>query len=147
MQRTRTYEQRATDAVNATTKKLLQCVIRKKSNLSIAADVLTKNELLSIANNLGPYICLLKTHIDMICDFDIDLIIQLQHLSQKHDFLIFEDRKFADIGNTVKHQYRDGIYQISSWADIINAHSVPGLSLIVSDQLNNHLDVQLDDYY
>lgn len=40
----------------------------------------------------------IKTHIDIIEDFDHSLIEQLQALSRQHDFVIFEDRKFADIG-------------------------------------------------
>jgi orotidine-5'-phosphate decarboxylase len=43
---------------------------------------------------------------------------------------MFFCRKFADIGNTVKHQYEGGVYQISSWADIVNCHPVPGEGVI-----------------
>jgi len=125
-----TYSQRSALCANPTAKKLLELMDAKQTNLAIAADVITKKELLKIADELGPFICILKTHIDIVEDFDADLIIQLERLSEKHNFLIFEDRKFADIGNTVKYQYQNGIYNIADWAHITNAHTVPGPGII-----------------
>lgn len=121
-----TYESRIPNFTNKTAIKLLQTISSKKSNLCVSADVDTADELIHLADQLGPYICCLKTHIDIIQDYTPELTNTLKRLAVKHDFLIFEDRKFADIGATVKKQYSGGIYKISSWADIINAHSVPG---------------------
>lgn len=125
-----TYSERAKLCVNLAAKQLLRLMDDKQTNLALAADVTTKKELLQIAAELGPQICVLKTHIDIIDDFDIELITELQRLSEKHNFLIFEDRKFADIGNTVKEQYQGGIYHIADWAHITNAHTVPGPGII-----------------
>ncbi|MDO8953487.1 MAG: orotidine-5'-phosphate decarboxylase [Gammaproteobacteria bacterium] len=125
-----TFEKRAELTTHPLLKKLFKLMADKQSNLALSADVTTKRELLAIADLLGPEICVLKTHIDIIEDFDQDLVVQLRQLADKHQFLIFEDRKFADIGHTVQLQYAKGIYHIAEWADIINAHCLPGPGII-----------------
>ncbi len=107
-------------------RRLLTLIESKKTRLALSLDVTTKREFLALADLIGPEICVLKTHIDIIEDFDADLIVQLKALSNKHNFLIFEDRKFADIGETVKHQFGKGLYHIADWAHIVNAHGVAG---------------------
>lgn len=55
---------------------------------------------------------------------------RLVALSKKHDFLLFEDRKFIDIGNTVQKQYRGGALRIHEWAHIVNASVLAGEGII-----------------
>ncbi|KAL1694485.1 Orotidine 5'-phosphate decarboxylase [Schizophyllum commune] len=125
-----TYGQRAARFTNPAAKALLETMERKKSNLSVSVDVVKSADLLAIVDTVGPYICLIKTHVDVVEDFEPSLVKQLQALAEKHDFLIFEDRKFADIGNTVALQYSSGVHKIASWSHITNAHPVPGPSII-----------------
>ncbi|GAA99351.1 uncharacterized protein L969DRAFT_86588 [Mixia osmundae IAM 14324] len=127
---TRCYGERAKAHPHKLAKRLLTLMESKQTNLCVSVDVTTKTSFLRIVDAVGPYVCMIKTHIDILSDFDADLVQQLQRLSKKHDFLIFEDRKFADIGNTVKLQYESGIYKIATWAHITNAHSVPGDGIV-----------------
>lgn len=120
------YSERASLTKHPLAKDLFYLMDEKKTNLALAADVGSKNELLNLAETLGPYICVFKTHIDIVSDFDLDLIKKLQLLAEKHRFILFEDRKFADIGNTSLMQYESGIFKIASWAHLTNAHTLVG---------------------
>ncbi|KAL0067540.1 orotidine 5'-phosphate decarboxylase [Marasmius tenuissimus] len=120
-----TYGSRAQKHANPAAKLLLETMERKRSNLAVSVDVTKSSDFLSIIDAVGPY-----THIDILGDFDPSIIGKLQELSKKHDFVIFEDRKFADIGNTVALQYSSGVYRIASWSHITNAHPVPGPSIV-----------------
>ncbi|MCB1111562.1 MAG: orotidine-5'-phosphate decarboxylase [Chlamydiales bacterium] len=125
-----TYSQRIPFCSNLVGRKLLQIVEDKQSNLSVAADVTKKSDLLALARKLGPKICMLKTHIDIVDDFDLHLLLELQQIAKEENFFLFEDRKFADIGATVEAQYGGGIYKIAQWAHLTNAHIIPGPGIV-----------------
>ncbi|KAJ9125432.1 dihydroorotate dehydrogenase [Naganishia vaughanmartiniae] len=103
---------------NAAAVKLLELMDRKKTNLCVSVDVTKAKDMLEV------------THIDIIEDFTLELAEQLVQLSKELDFMIFEDRKFADIGNTVSLQYSSGVHKIASWSDITNAHPIPGDGIV-----------------
>lgn len=131
MVNTQTYTERAAAHPSPVAQRLLSLMDEKKTNLCASVDVKTTSELLALIEKLGPFICLVKTHIDIIDDFTYEgTVVPLIALAKKHNFMIFEDRKFADIGNTVKSQYSGGVYKIAQWADITNAHGITGAGIV-----------------
>jgi orotidine 5'-phosphate decarboxylase subfamily 1 len=124
------YGKRATLCTHPLSKRLFEIMETKKTNLALSADVISPEDLIRFADLIGPYICVLKTHIDILDHFEPSITLRLKELAEKHNFLIFEDRKFADIGHTVAHQYQGGVFRIADWAHITNAHALPGPGVI-----------------
>lgn len=78
---------------------LLHLIAIKKSNLCLSADVDSSAALLKLAEETGDSICLLKTHADIINDWGDRTVRKLREIAKKKRFLVFEDRKFGDIGS------------------------------------------------
>ena len=113
-----------------TKEKVKEVIEAKKSNICLAADVENVTELFRVIEELGEYICILKIHYDIITDFHYNLeetIDKLNRYKVKYNFLIWEDRKFADIGMVMVRQVKN---HISRWADIISVHSISGLDSV-----------------
>lgn len=115
---------------NPLTRKLMSKIIKKKSNLVLSLDVTSRKEFFKILDDVGPEIVMLKTHVDILDDFDENFIPRLKEYARKYDFIIFEDRKFADIGNTVRKQFRSGVYKISSWTEFVTVHIIAGEGIL-----------------
>jgi len=125
-----TYAERAAKHKHPVARRIFETAEAKQSNLIVSADFSSTAELLHCADTLGPYMAVLKTHIDLIHDFGNETVEGLKTLSNKHNFMIFEDRKFVDIGNTVQKQYHGGALRISEFADIVNLSILGGDGIV-----------------
>ncbi len=121
------YQEKFEASQHSVSKKLLEIALAKESNLIASADVTTTQELLELAENVGPHVIALKTHIDIISDFDYqNTIVPLKEIAARHQFLLMEDRKFADIGNTQELQFTSGVFKITDWADFVTSQVIGG---------------------
>ncbi|KAL9078173.1 MAG: hypothetical protein Q9157_002896 [Trypethelium eluteriae] len=131
--RNQPYENRSNlNDTNPLTAYLFRLMVIKRSNLCVSADVTTTNQLLELAEEVGDSIVLLKTHADIISDFAERTIRGLRDIAARKHFIVFEDRKFGDIGSTVQKQYVGGPLSIVRWAPIVNAHIFPGPAIITA---------------
>jgi|TARA_B100000131_G_scaffold322932_2_gene378809 orotidine 5'-phosphate decarboxylase subfamily 1 len=107
----------------------MRIACKKESLVVLAADLPTMDRIKQMVELVGSRICALKTHVDMIEDFSIGGWADVVDAARKHGLLLFEDRKFADIGRVVKTQM-GGIYDIQSWADVVTSHSLSGPDVV-----------------
>ena len=90
--------------INQFTKKIIQIIENKKSNIVISPDFTTTEEIINVVRVCAPHICGVKLHLDIITDLNENFLIEMRELVNEHDFIIIEDRKFADIGATIEKQ-------------------------------------------
>ncbi|MCF7807236.1 MAG: orotidine-5'-phosphate decarboxylase [Candidatus Marinimicrobia bacterium] len=133
------FNQRMRSTESPMTLKLMETMLRKQSNLVLSLDVEGVNDFFDILEKTGPEIFMVKTHVDILEEFRGDFVPRLKALAEKHDFIIFEDRKFADIGSTVRKQFRSGEFKISEWAEYVTVHMIAGEAIL--DGLFGDLDV------
>jgi len=109
--------------------RFMEISLEKQSLVVLAADINTIEGLVNIVEEVGPYISALKTHVDIIDGFDLNEWQKIVDVAKKYNLMIFEDRKFADIGKISQAQM-GGIYNIRSWADLVTAHRISGPDIV-----------------
>ena len=99
-------------------RKYMQVAARKRSLVCLAADRNTMAGLFELIESVGPHIAALKTHVDLVDDWAAESWASFCSAANDADLLIFEDRKFADIGKVSRSQMA-GIYEPRKWADLV----------------------------
>lgn len=135
-----TFGDRAELSPSPLAQRVFSVMTEKESTLCAAIDETDPQKILALAEAIGPHIAVLKTHVDTIENYTGKVTVDLQNIAREQNFLIFEDRKFADIGQTVKNQYTKGLFHIIEWAEIVNAHALPGPGIIdgLREQVDEH---------
>ncbi|MDC0851827.1 orotidine-5'-phosphate decarboxylase [Euryarchaeota archaeon] len=117
------------NCANPLAHRIMEIAFKKKSLVCLAADMTSVSDLINLIKEVGPYISVLKTHVDLVQDFTQDEWGILTELAEKYELLLFEDRKFADIGK-ISQQQMSGVHDIRSWADIVTAHRISGPDIV-----------------
>ncbi len=99
---------------------------RLEQKIIWAADVSSMKTLFVELDKYGKKIGILKLHIDTFSDFSIENLLKLQDYKKKYNLLIWEDRKFADIGHIMDRQIKNSAYCYQDWVDIFTIHGIAG---------------------
>ena len=103
--------------------------VRSNSLVCLAADKSRISDLLALVRSVGPFLAALKTHVDVVEDWTEEGWGEVRAAADDVDLLLFEDRKFADIGGITQKQMR-GLYGIAGWADLVTAHLISGPDIV-----------------
>jgi orotidine 5'-phosphate decarboxylase subfamily 1 len=110
-------------------RRYMEVACRKQSLVCLAADRSTMAGLNQLIDEVGSHIAALKTHVDLVDDWTVESWAAFCAKAHASDLIIFEDRKFADIGKISRSQMA-GVYDIHSWADLVTAHLISGPDIV-----------------
>lgn len=122
--------------------KLSKISKEKKSCLIVAIDEPDPIKATWLISEVADSVVCIKLHYDILdfssgCITPIEWMKNLHKLSRSKNFLIFEDRKFLDIGNTVYEQYKQLYRLYLDKIDITNTFVLGGEDTVKSmKQLN-----------
>ena len=110
--------------------RIYETIIKKQSNICVSLDYARFEDIIGAIEILKDKIVMVKTHCDIIQNYSDEFMEKMVKICEENDIFIFEDRKFADIGNTFRQQFTGGIYRIKDWCDITNFHTLVGEGII-----------------
>jgi orotidine 5'-phosphate decarboxylase subfamily 1 len=110
-------------------KRYMKVATAKQSLVCLAADRNTMAGLFSLIEDVGEHVAALKTHVDLVDDWTAEAWAEFCQAAHEANLLIFEDRKFADIGKISRAQMA-GVYDIRSWSDLVTAHLISGPDVV-----------------
>ena len=115
---------------NSLYSRIKEIMTLKQSNLCVSIDFTKTNTILSCIETLKDNIVIAKIHCDIIDDFTKEFVDRISELCLKNNILIFEDRKFSDIGSTFHKQFIGGIFNIRDWCHLTTFHGIVGEGII-----------------
>ena len=118
-------------ATSSMAKRYMEVATAKQSLVCLAADRNTMAGLFDLIEAVGKHVAARKTHVDLVDDWTPEAWSAFCKAAHESNLLIFEDRKFADIGKISRAQMA-GIYDIRSWSDLVTAHLISGCLLYTS---------------
>ncbi|KAL3117318.1 hypothetical protein niasHT_009529 [Heterodera trifolii] len=114
-------------------RRLAQIMVAKRTNVCLAVDCTHCDQILEIVSAVKDHVCAVKLHHDIVVDFGAEFVAKLHQLADAHQFLIVEDRKFADTGKTMEMQLAGGrLPVVADWADLVTAHALSGMASILA---------------
>tara|TARA_B100001057_G_scaffold499094_1_gene608494 strand:+ start:71 stop:1636 length:1566 start_codon:yes stop_codon:yes gene_type:complete len=98
---------------------LLSIMEQKKTALCLSLDTMSWKYGYKILDDCGPYICMVKLHVELFLDWNDNCMNQLLELSEKHNFKIMQDSKLPDVPSINDKIVTNLKYKINQWANYI----------------------------